>query len=161
MTGKIINILRYTGNDLIERNLTKFVEIIFNNFDDISNQPELNHNKREILRLLTSPNSICIIATYKGQIIGYLIAEITSVDNFGQLMHISYIFTSPMHRNKGVASYMLNKIQSYAEELNINTLSLTFDTYDKSLERFYLNNNFVYDDNLRSHQRHDMLVKYI
>ena len=158
---RTIHILRYVGDQLARRNLYKFVDIIHYNFEALANVPELKHDQNEIARLLTSPKGICIIATLNGQIIAYLLAEVTVVENLKQLMHIYYLFTSPVYRGKGIATYMLNFIQVCAQQLNINTLSLTFDTYDKALERFYTNNNFTYDSNLRSYQRYDMLVKYI
>jgi GNAT superfamily N-acetyltransferase len=158
---KTVYILRYVGDELAKRNLKKIVEVIYKNFEELETTMSLNHNRREIARLLTSPKGICIIATIGRQMVGYLIAELTVVENLRQLMHIAYLFTSPVYRGKGVATYMLNKIQTYAQQQNITVLSLTFDTYNKPLERFYLNNNFFYDSNLRSYQRHDMLVKYI
>lgn len=156
-----VHVLRYVGDELAQRNLTKFVEVVYRNFEELADTPSLNHTRREIARLLTSPKGICIIAIIDGQMVGYLIAEVTVVENLRQLMHIAYLFTSPVYRGKGIATYMLNLIQVYAQQQNINTLSLTFDTYNKPLEKFYLNNHFVYDSNLRSYQRYDMLVKYI
>ena len=158
---RLVYLLRYTGIDLGQRNMKKFTEIIYKNFEEINDITSLKHNRSEILRLLTSPKSIIIIATINRQIVAYLIAEITIIENLRQIMHISYLFTSPVYRSKGIATYLLNLIQIYAQEQNINTLSLTFDTYNKSLEKFYLNNYFVYDSNLRSYQRYDMLLKYI
>lgn len=158
---KTVHMLRYVGDVLARRNLTKFIEIVYRNFEELDDISELKHTRREIARLLTSPKGVCIIAVIQGQIVGYLIAEVTVIENLKQLMHIAYLFTSPVHRGKGIATYMLNIVQIHAQQLNIATLSLTFDTYDKPLEKFYLNNYFVYDSNLRSYQRHDMLVKYI
>lgn len=158
---RTVHILRYVGDELAKRNLTKIIEIVHYNFEELADVPELKHNRREIGRLLTSPMGICVIAIINGRIVGYLIAELTIVDNLRQLMHIAYLFTSPVYRSKGIATYMLNFIQSCAQKLNVNTLSLTFDTYDTGLEKFYTNNHFVYDSNLRSYQRYDMMVKYI
>jgi len=158
---KAIHMLRYTGDVLVNRNMRKMMDVIYRNFEELGDSTELNHTRREIARLLTSPKAIIIIATYKDQIIGYLIAESTMVENLKQLMHIYYLYTSPVYRSRGIATYMLNLIQTYAQELNISTLSLTFDTYNKKLEKFYVNNYFVYDSNLRSYQRYDMMVKYV
>lgn len=158
---RTIHVLRYTGDELASRNLFKIVETVYQNFEELANTAKLNHTRREVTRLLTSPKGTCIIATLNGQIIGYLIAEITVVENLKQLMHIYYLFTTPVYRSKGIATYMLNMLQTCAQQLNINTMSLTFDTYDKPLEKFYTNNYFTYDSNLRSYQRYDMLVKYI
>lgn len=156
-----VHFLRYTGNDLYVRDMRKLVEVIYRNFEELADSPELKHNYGEIAKLITSPKSIIILGTIDKVIVSYLIAEITVVENLRQLMHIYYIYTSPMYRSKGIATYMLNLIQRYAEELNISALSLTYDTYDKNLEKFYLNNYFIYDENLRSYQQYDMLVKYI
>ena len=156
-----IHMLRYIGSVLIQRNLTKFIDTVFNNFKGMVS-PELKHTKKEIMRVLTSPKGVCIIAIIKDQIVGYLIAEIVMVDeNLRELMHIVYLYTSSIYRKTGIATYMINLIQVYAIQKNINVLSLTFDTYNKPLEKFYLNNHFVYDSNLRSYRRYDMLVKYI
>lgn len=158
---RTVHVVRYVGDKLAQRNLTKFIQVVYRNFEHLANTSSLNHTRQEIARLLTSPKGICVIAIVGGQMIGYLIAEITVIENLRQLMHIAYLFTSPVYRGKGIATYMLNRIQVYAQEQNISTLSLTFDTYNKPLEKFYLNNRFVYDSDLRSYQRYDMLVKYI
>jgi len=60
-----------------------------------------------------------------------------------------------------MATYMLNMIQQYAQDQNIDTLSLTFDTYNQGLTKFYFDQFFEFDPNLRSYQRYDMLVKYV
>lgn len=158
---RTVYLLKYTGNQLEGRNIRKFMEVIYKNFSGLQNTEGLNHTRWEINRLLTSRKSIIIIAIIHGQIVGYLVAENTVLENLRQLMHIAYLFTSPIHRNKGIASCMLNLIQQYAKEQNINTLSLTFDTYNKSLEKFYLDKYFMYDPDLRSYRRYDMLVKYV
>lgn len=157
---KIIHFLRYTGDQLARRDMRKFIEIVYRNFEELNDKDELKHNRREIARLITSPEAFVIIATYEGNIIAYLIAEST-IFNLRKLMHIHYIFTSPVYRGHGIATYMLNLIQTYTQDENINSLSLTFDTYNKSLEKFYFDNYFEYDPEIRSYQRHDMLVKHI
>ena len=156
-----VYILRYDGNMLAQKNLTKLIEIVYKNFEEISDNPTLNHTRLEIARLLSSPKGTCIFAVIKGQIVAYLIAEITVIDNLRQLMHIAYLFTTPVRRGNGISTSMLNFIQLCAQQQNISTLSLSFDTYNKTLEKFYINNHFVYDSNLRSYQRYDMMVKYI
>ena len=92
---------RYTGNQLAQRNLAKFVTAIFENFDNLAEKSELNHNEREIGRLLTSPKSMIIIGTINGVIACYLIAEVTIIEGLKQLMHIYYLFTAPVYRGRG------------------------------------------------------------
>lgn len=153
--------LRYTGDKLANRNMRKLIETIYKNFEQLDENPELKHTRKEIDRLIKSPRSIIIIAVINGVIVGYLLAEITMVDDLKRLMHIYYIYTALNYRSKGIATYMLDLIGTYTQEANITTLSLTFDTYDKKLENFYINNGFVYDPNMRSYQRHDMMVKFL
>lgn len=160
-TKKSVCCLRYTGNNLANRDMSKLIDVVYGNFESLDEFPELNHTRLEIDRLLSSPKSIIIIGTINKVIVSYLLAEITATEDLRQLMHIYYIYTAPAYRGKGIASYMLNLIEKYAQEYNITILSLTFDTFDKKLENFYLNNDFVYDPNMRSYQQHDMMVKYI
>jgi len=157
---KTVQMLRYTGNSLMNRDLRKMVNLVYRNFEELGDIKILQHNREEIGRLLTSPKSIIIIGVLDGKIISYLICEQIVYNNI-KLMHINYLFTSPVHRSHGVASYMLNLIHRYAVELDINTLSLTYDTYNLQLTRFYTENEFTYDPEIRSFQRYDMMVKYL
>lgn len=158
--GDVVHILTYTGNQLARRNVSKLVTSVFKNFNTLEFVSSLKHNKREIARLLTSPLTVILLAIKNKTIIGYLIAETTIYEN-RTLLHIHYLYTVSVHRKKGLASYMLNMIQQYAQEQNIPTLSLTFDTYNQGLTKFYFDQYFEYDPNLRSYQRYDMLVKYV
>jgi GNAT superfamily N-acetyltransferase len=157
---RTVHFLRYTGDQLAHRDMRKFTDIIYRNFEELENVEGIEHNRIEIAKLMTSSQSIIIIGTLNGTIISYCLAEVTI---YGQrkLMHIYYIYTTPVHRGHGIASYMLNLIHRYAVEAMISTLSLTFDTYNKMLTKFYFDNNFEYDSELRSYQRYDMLVKHL
>src|SRR5438105_4050185 len=100
---KTVHVLVYNGNQLAHRNMRKFMEVVYRNFEELADVNVHNHTRREIARLLTSPKSTIIIATINGQIVAYLIAEITVVENLRQLMHIVYLYTSPVYRAKGIA----------------------------------------------------------
>jgi RimJ/RimL family protein N-acetyltransferase len=93
-------------------------------------------------------------------IIGYVIADV-NIYNLKKIMHIYYLFTAPLNRGRGVATTLLNLIQKYAYEQNIDTITLTFDTYNKDLTRYYMSNGFNFNPEMRSYQRHDMFVKNI
>lgn len=159
-SNKEIPVLWYTGSNMQNRDIRKFVEVIYRNFEEIEPKRELNHNRTEITRILTSPTSLTLVATYKKSIVSYIIADLVEFNN-RLLMHIYYLFTAPGYRNKGVATFLLNQIQDYADIYNCKALSLTYDTYNHQLTKFYLSNGFNYDPEIRSDQRHDMLVKYI
>lgn len=151
---------RYTGKKLKGRDLRKLIDVIYRNFEHLKRVQGARHSRLELAKLLTRNSTILIIAKYGQSIVGYLLADVT-INNFRSLMHIYYLYTSPYYRGRGIATYMLNLIQEYAKERNISVLSLTYDTYNKSLTKYYMDNKFNYDVELRSYQRYDMLVKYI
>jgi hypothetical protein len=84
---RTVHMLRYTGDQLAQRNLYKIVDVVYKNFEELADISELKHTGHEIARLLTSPKSTIIFGVYRGQIISYLIAEITVVEDLKQLMH--------------------------------------------------------------------------
>ncbi len=159
-TQQIVQIYTYSGKQLAQRNMFKFVDAIYYNFNNLSYENELNHTKKEILRLLISPRTIILLAIFNGKIIAYLIAEINIQKN-RKIMHIYYLYTAFTYRGKGLGSHLINDIEKIAKEFKINTLSLTFDTHNESLKKFYLDHYFEFDPEFRSNKRFDMLIKYI
>ncbi len=55
---RTVHVLRYTGNQLAKRNIRKFMEVIYKNFESAADTVALNHTRREIARLLTSFKTI-------------------------------------------------------------------------------------------------------
>ncbi len=158
--AKIVYFLRYTGNDLAKRNIGKFARIVHKHFLHLTEVKTADHSTESIYDRLTSLQSTIIFAVNNGSIIGYLIAEPT-LHNMENLTHIYYIYVIPSFRSKGIATYMLKLIENYSHDMGIEILSLTYDTYDDKLGKFYNKNRFNFDDNIRSYQRYDMLVKHI
>lgn len=157
---KEIKVLWYTGSNMQNRDIRKFVEVIYRNFEQLEPIRELNHNRTEIKRVLTSPTSLILVALLEESIVSYIIGDLVLLNN-RLLFHIYYLFTSPGYRSRGIATFLLNQVQDYADVFGCTALSLTYDTYDKKLTKFYISNGFNYDPELRSEQRYDMLVKYI
>ena len=50
----------------------KIVEMIYLNFIDLVDYPELKHNKTELTRLVTSPKAKLLLTVVKGKIAAYL-----------------------------------------------------------------------------------------
>jgi ribosomal protein S18 acetylase RimI-like enzyme len=155
-----IHIKWYTGSSLRNKDMRKFVEVIYRNFEYLAKYKELDHTREDILKVLTSKTSLLLVATYKGSIVSYLLADLVGY-NKRLFMHIYYIFTSPSYRSNGVATFLLNNVQNYADVFNCSALSLTYDTYNLQLRKYYRSNGFRIDNELRSGGRFDMLVKLI
>lgn len=157
---RIIHFYKYPGKILQKRDLRKLVDVIYRNFQHLEKVQGINHTRLELTKLLTTNTSLLIIAMHKDSIAGYILADVV-INNMRPLMHIYYLYTSPYYRGNGIATYMLNMIQDHASDNDISVLSLTYDTYNKPLTKFYMGNKFNYDDELRSYQRYDMLAKHI
>lgn len=155
-----IQIKWFSGSNLKNKDMRKMVEVIYTNFEHLSKYSELTHTREEIMRVLTSKTSMLLVATYKGSIVSYLLADLVGF-NKRLFMHIYYLFTSPSYRSNGVATFLINSIQSYADVYDASALSLTYDTYNLKLRRYYMSNGFRMDSELRSGKRFDMMVKLI
>lgn len=155
-----IQIKWFSGSNLKNKDMRKFVEVIYRNFEHLKNFSEVKHTREEIMRVLTSKTSMLLVATYQGSIVSYLLADLVGY-NKRLFMHIYYLFTSPSYRSNGVATFLINSIQQYADVFDASALSLTYDTYNLKLRKYYRSNGFRMDSELRSGQRFDMLVKLI
>jgi len=160
MNNTDIYIEKYLGIDLIKNDVRKLRDVIYKNFEEIADIEELKHTSSEIYRLLVSNMSVSLFAVSNKQIIAYIIAELNEINN-KRILHINYLYVVPSYRKKGCATKLLNIIYKYGKEYRADMLSLTFDTFNKQLERFYLDNYFNYDSQYRSNQRYDILIKKI
>lgn len=144
-----VSILYYDGYHLRKTDLRKFIHVIHENFENEVYDNNLNHNRKNIARLLTSNNAITIIAydVDKKKILAYLIAENTIYDK-NNYLHINYLFVSPDNRMKGLGTKMLNLIKKYGMDNKKKTLSLNYNVNNLRLKKFYYSNGFVpYDKN--------------
>lgn len=155
-----VSFIIYRGIQLQYKNIYSLIDVIYRNFEYLDGYSKLNHSRDSIERLLLSDSSIIILGMVDNSIVGYLIADIIDIKS-DILFHIYYLYTVPIHRGNGIATYMLNLIQRLSIELKIYILSLTIDTYNKSLVKFYIDNHFNYDAKFRSFTRYDNFIKYI
>jgi len=144
-------------NGFQNKDIRKFVEIVYKNFEEYNKYPELNHHRKNITKILKYPKSIVILALNDNKIIAYLIAS--NISN--NIMHVFYLFVTPVRRKSSIATYMLNIIQEKTFYESLNILSISVDTYNKENEKFFIDNNFNYDDNYRTYNRYDFMIKHV
>lgn len=157
---KTITFYRYDGINMKLKYLHSLVDAIYKNFEYLDGNIKMNHSRNSIENLLLSDSSIISLALLKGSIVGYIIADVIDYKT-EKLTHIYYLYTVPLHRGNGIATYMLNLIQKYSIKSKIYMLSLALDTHNKSLVKFYTDNNFKYDARFRTFKRYDNMIKYI
>jgi ribosomal protein S18 acetylase RimI-like enzyme len=139
------------------KNINEFIKMVYENFIDLIEYKSLNHNKREIYRLLNDKKFVGILLLYENKLIGYLLGEFINLNDGRFCYYISYIFVSFSYRNKGFASKMLDKIFDVVKKTNCTIIVLTMDTDNHQLLEFYMKRGFYFDILLRKYDRHDVL----
>jgi GNAT superfamily N-acetyltransferase len=139
----------------------KFVDMIYANFIDLCNYNELNHNKQEITRLITSQNAKILLIIINKKIAAYLVGEIMDLNDGRKVFYISYIFTSKHFRKQGFGSKLLNFVEKQTKKFGYDGVLLTCDTEDANINNFYLIRGFMPDLVLRRYTKHDVLYKKI
>jgi ribosomal protein S18 acetylase RimI-like enzyme len=151
-----MGIIKLEQEELATQRTDLLINIIYNNFLDLSNDPKLNHNIESITKILESPDVVLLLFMDKGKIGGYLLAEIIHLEDGRKVMFISYIFVAKYLRTHGVGSQLLNYIKKVANVKYCDGLMLIYDTSQKKLRRFYDKHGFLLDFNLRRYETHDV-----
>ena len=154
-----IHILTYK-DIILQKDLTLFINTIYNNFIDLKNNDKLLHTKEIIEKNLRSENSLIILITNDlNYIIGYLTANILMLDDRRKVIYINYIYVASNERNNNIGSKLLLKAENYARKLNLIGSMLIFDTHNPKLVHFYEKYGYMLDINLRRYERHDVYYK--
>lgn len=143
-----------------QKDLSLFVDIIYNNFIDLKVDYKLMHNKEDIEKNLRSLNTVIIIITNDSdKIIGFLTSNVMVLDDRRKVLYISYIYVAESERNKKLGSLLLKEAENYASTQNCIGVMLIFDTYKPYLVNFYETRGYMLDINLRRYERHDVYYK--
>lgn len=156
-------IKEFKGTFLRRINIDVLVDTIYLNFEYLKDIPNLKHTKQEIRRELTNPNGITLVLYHKeknncnDKIIGYITGEIMRLNDGRLVFYIAYFFIGKNYRKHGLGSTLINRIIKKANDMNLDAVVLTCDTYDNKVLDFYLYKGFMYDPYLRRYDRHDVL----
>jgi ribosomal protein S18 acetylase RimI-like enzyme len=144
-----------------------FVDIVYNNFIELTSQPNVKHSQEEIYKLLTSDSFSGFIVYYfpknstKSKIIGYLFGEFMTTPDGRYVYYLSYIFIAPSFRRHHLGNKLMEKMIESCKSIGVNFIVLMCDLSDKKLVRFYENFGFVPDPALHQGQQHDVLCLYL
>jgi GNAT superfamily N-acetyltransferase len=145
-----------------QKDLSVLIDIIYNNFIELSNEDKLMHTKQKIEENLKSDSSIIILMLNNDKkIIGFLTANIMMLDDRRKVIFITYIYVAETQRNKQLGSELLNKAEEVGKQNNCLGCMLIFDTHQINLVRFYENRGYMLDINLRRYERHDVFYKIL
>lgn len=133
-----------------------FIDIIYKNFQYISNESHLNHTKHEIGRILSSPNLYGLLAYHEGKIIGYMVGEFMNLNDGRNVYYISYFYVIKKYRGMKIGSRMMENIMIMVKKVGREYIVLTCDTRNKELVGFYKRFGFMKDILLQTMKSHDV-----
>jgi len=142
-------LLKSSNTDLL-------VDTIYDNFKNLGDIEKLNHNKKEIERILKSNNSFVLFIMKNKKIIAYLIAEKILLADGREVLYIYYLFTSQKFRNMGLASTLLDTSKQFSNKNNCTGIMLTCDTDNTKVHNFYLKKGFMPDMLMRTYNKYDV-----
>lgn len=138
-------------------NINLFIDIVYQNFIDLSKYDKLKHTYDDIFELIKSSRFKGFFIKDKKKIIGYLLGEVTMLSGSRNVFFISYVYISKHYRKHGLASKLLDLVISTAKKLKLDTVMLICDTEDDEVYNFYLKRGFMLDLIMRRYDRHDVL----
>jgi len=142
---------------ITNRNLDNFIDIIYNNFYNLTAYPVLKHNKEEISRLLKSPKLLLFTIFLHDKMIGYIVGEYVKLDDGRNVAYVSYLYVSSKFRGAGIGTILLNTLINKAMMAKVDDIVLISDTEDQKVLDFYFKKGFIYDLQLRRYDRYDIL----
>lgn len=149
-----------THNDILkQKDLSLFVDTIYNNFIHLVSEKKLSHTKENILTNLLSENAIIIIMTENNKITGFITGNILELDDRRKVFFISYIYVAENQRNKKLGTELMKIAEKIGNQYKCIGMILIFDTHNKILVKFYENLGYMLDINLRRYERHDVYYK--
>ncbi len=156
-----MGIIKMEYPELKKQKKDVLVDIIYNNFSDLNDEPKLNHTPEAIKKTLDSKEAVLLLFIENGKIGAYLLGEIMILEDGRKVMFISYIFVAKDLRTSGVGTKLLQIISKIATDKYCDGVMLIYDTTQKKLRRFYDKNGFMLDFQLRRFEKHDVFYKII
>jgi GNAT superfamily N-acetyltransferase len=145
-----------------QKDLTFFINIIYNNFIEFANDYKLMHSKEKIEEGLRKEGSIIILLMNDlNKIIGFSTGNIMVLDDHRKVLHVSYIYVAESERDKKLGAMLLAETEKIAYINKCIGITLIFDTHQDKLVRFYENRGYMLDINLRRYERYDVFYKIL
>jgi ribosomal protein S18 acetylase RimI-like enzyme len=128
-----MRIQKFTQIDNIER-LSK---IIFLNFIDLQNQPEIVFNIDDIINTLSSDGLLgWFLLDDNGKIIGYIVGEKKELTDGRYVYYISYFYLIRKYRSMGLGLGMMLECIKYISSINIPFIMLISNIHSKAFKLY-------------------------
>ena len=156
-----MDIINLDHKDLMKQDLNLLTKTIYDNFPELIDTPGVAHTQESIMKTLTNPDVVLILAMKKKKIAGYLLGEIMILEDGRKVLFISYVYVAPSLRNNGLGKQLMNKSFDIAADNYCDGIMLIYDTTDRQLRNFYGKMDFMLDFNLRKYEKNDVFYKVL
>ena len=107
------------------KNIDRFAKIIFMNFMELQNQPDIEFSFESIKEILASPDLIgWFLMDNNDKIVGYLIGSINYLNDGRQVYFIHYFYIVQKYRKFGLGTRMLLIAIDHITNINIKFVML-------------------------------------
>jgi ribosomal protein S18 acetylase RimI-like enzyme len=156
-----MKIIKLDHKDLMKQNLTMLTNVIYDNFPELIDTPNVTHSPESIRKTLESRDIVLLLAMNNNKLLGYLLGEIMILEDGRKVLFISYLFVAPSMRNNGLGKKLMFEAYEVAGNEFCDGIMLIYDTTDRQLRNFYGKLGFMLDFNMRRYERNDVFYKVI
>ena len=106
-------------------NIDRLAKIIFFNFIELENEPDIVFNINDIISTLKSNNLLgWFLLDDVGKIIGYIVGELKELTDGRYVYYISYFYLIQKYRSKGLGYKMMLICLEYIVSINVPFIML-------------------------------------
>jgi ribosomal protein S18 acetylase RimI-like enzyme len=106
-------------------NIDRLAKIIFMNFFELQNQPDIEFTVEDISSILNSPALLgWFLLDDEGKIIGYLIGSLKALGDGRHVYYISYFYIIKKYRGSGIGKKIILIAMDYINKINIKFILL-------------------------------------
>jgi GNAT superfamily N-acetyltransferase len=144
------------------KNIDRFAKIIYVNFMDLQNQPDINFSIDDINNTLKSTGFLgWLLLTDSGTIIGYMVGELKDVGDGRYVYFLSYFYIIKQYRANGLGTKMMLNMISYIKSINVKFIMLITSIFSDAF-RLYGKLGFVPDPVIKlNNSSYTVLIYYV
>ena len=143
------------------KNPELLASVVFNNFIYLTHFPELQHTKKDIVKILITDSCLCYLLYDENKLIGYLIGDFRNLPDNRYAFYVSYVYISDKYRNRKLGSELMQYLIKRCNDVGTKFIVLTCDTNDQKVVNFYTKMGFVIDSSLGGNKRHNVYCLYL
>ncbi len=127
------------------KNIERFSKIIYINFLELQNQPDINFSIDDINSTLSSSGFLgWLLLKDDGTIVGYMVGELKDIGDGRFVYYLSYFYIVKKYRAKGLGFKMLLNCIEYIKSINVKYIMLISNIFSDAF-RLYSKLGFVPD----------------